>query len=264
MGILRRGLIGILAVIICMMILSSNSPALPVNNPENGKDAVNIKILNDALDEVCKINDVCKRVDCYVEIAGKFIDVNSNEQVIGILSLALWEAHKMSPCKEKVRVFSEIAGVFIAIGKTEQAEGILDQAMVLTECLSESKTRIKARVGLLKNYSGLKMSNKVTGIASNVLYEAHHLDNSKFKAQVFTEIAGIFCGMQKDYEARGLLRQAYILAKLSGKKSDVLNAIAVAYADTGDFENAIKVAENIRSEEVKAQTLASISSMMLN
>lgn len=253
---------GIFSSILIILLLSSTTFADVPDNKFDLKVVVNVKVLKQALDEVKNINRLDTRVDRYIEIAGKFIEINELDEIDGILSTALWEAHKLYPGKKKVSAFTRLADHYYSIGKKDPAEGLLDQALVLSNHLFSCKDRIKAQLLIARTFADYGKTDRIGGIASSILYNATQLPVSCSKAMMYAEIASTYASINEFDVAKSFLKQAMVLNKAAGSDPDVLHAVALTFADTGDFDTAIQVAETITSDDVKVQTLADISVRM--
>jgi tetratricopeptide (TPR) repeat protein len=173
---------------------------------------------------------------------------------VALLSTLCSACARSKPC---------ITGTLAEIAITYAVAGQNEQALQVAQKINRSTPKADALSQIAVQLAQAGQSTRATDVFTQALQFAHKIDSPPDKVMALAEIAARYGKVGQKDKAAEVLAQAVHDTKAiwgaSSVKDTVLEKIAVNYAQLGDYERGIQVANKILGDITKGRALAQIA-----
>lgn len=165
-------------------------------------------------------------------------------------------AQKLHPSTRKVVVLSQIAVQAAKAGQTQQAAQLFNQALQVADKIESPPDKVMAFVAIASHYGQAGQNDKAAEVLSQALQRVHEIWGTSFvKDTVWEKIAVTYADL--GHFNQGLQVANKIFDEIP--KGRALSQIVAKYVAIGDYDNARQVADTIDYRASQANALIAIA-----
>ncbi|KPK75225.1 MAG: hypothetical protein AMJ79_12090 [Phycisphaerae bacterium SM23_30] len=248
-----------------------------------------------AIESTQSINDDLRKIQTRTDVALKCATAGQQQKASEIMSVTLEIAEKIGVAQEKMSALGGIAKKYVDIGQKDKAAEILPQPLKIAREITDTAVRARALVWVANKYIAAEQNEEAAEILSQALKLTNKIKDARGKATILADISSQYLAAEQydqafevaktieyvDWLTNALARIASkhvefgqkekvtdILAmvlesvkdtKLPQIKDRELSMVAKAYAESGQCEAGLQVAEQINDAGLKATALSTIA-----